>query len=374
MRKISTKNFLKILFLPILLLAVGLCFFVETPHTALADTSIALPEIKDTEERFVITPTAFSKNGKELEMTTHEVVPQVGNPYEYCVFKWRDISHITFNFSVNLQGSTKAFASYSFVVRNVQTENYDTDIGKMDTRDLISGNISNNRVTIPNFHYYFDTRSETTETAVRKVGNDFGLYKFEFSYTYWADSSAITNAVGSLYVALTPDDVNDVMETINVDDLDINYEVGSSNRLMSIYNLSLSLEENFKYINPSLIEWTAEGKSKDNVEYVLSQQMKDENPTKYINYRVIWKSQMPTEPRGVNFVFDSNNIEGKWTIYCTIYDSDHNQLASVKTAELSTIKTPAKSYLWVVILVASLIIATGVVILVVYKKKNNSKT
>ena len=373
MKKMMLKNILIVLFLPIFLLSFGIVFFANNSHIALADTSTVLPSITNAEERFSVNPTVYSKNGLDLSHSTQDVTNEINETYTYHIFKWSEISHISFTFTVNLQGSTDTYVSYSFVVRNVKTQNLETDIGKMDERVLSQSPISNNTVTIPNLHYYFDTNMNVSETAVRKVGNDFGLYKFEFIYTTSEGSSSFPHSMGALYIAIIPDDMNDIIDDINPNDFAVEYTVSSSNMLMSVFNFTISLQNEFLYVNPSLIEWTVIGTDKDGADYVLSQKMKDSDPA-YANYRVIWGSQLPTEPEGVSFLFDSHNIEGKWVATCTIYDTDHNALFSARSAQVSTIKAPPKSYLWLVLLIAGLFIVGGIVALVIYKKKTNSKS
>ena len=373
MKKMMLKNILIVLFLPIFLLSFGIVFFANNSHIALADTSTVLPSITNAEERFSVNPTVYSKNGLDLSHSTQDVTNEINETYTYHIFKWSEISHISFTFTVNLQGSTDTYVSYSFVVRNVKTQNLETDIGKMDERVLSQSPISNNTVTIPNLHYYFDTNMNVSETAVRKVGNDFGLYKFEFIYTTSEGSSSFPHSMGALYIAIVPDDMNDIIDDINPNDFAVEYTVSSSNMLMSVFNFTISLQNEFLYVNPSLIEWTVIGTDKDGADYVLSQKMKDSDPA-YANYRVIWGSQLPTEPEGVSFLFDSHNIEGKWVATCTIYDTDHNALFSARSAQVSTIKAPPKSYLWLVLLIAGLFIVGGIVALVIYKKKTNSKS
>ena len=371
MKNNFTKHLLSFLVvLPILILSFGFCFSVA-PKVSSADDSSATTISPVTDGVFTFSATPYSRESTVLPCTKKTVTNNIGETVEYNVFSWREISHMTFNFSADLRGSPNTYVNSTFVVGNVQTENLATDDGQMEYVTLFSNKISNNAFSVPNFHFYFDNDSSITETAIRKIGNDFGLYKFEFSYTLVEDGVGHPISIGAMYVAILPDDIDEVVSSIPLSTLGLTYSVSSSNKLMNIYKLTLSMEDEFKYVNPSRLVWTVVGKNRNNIDYVLTPEMK-ESSIDYSGYHVIWESQMPTEPEGVSFVFDSNNIEGTWIVTCTIYDSEDNVKATVHSESLSTLKAPRKSYLWLIILLGSLLLVGGVVAVIVYKYKNKN--
>lgn len=367
MKKVCLKNFWIYLFLPILLVAFGMSFLCMQTSTAHAELTSNLPAM--TNGKFTITPNVYDRKGTSLAFTTQTVTTSVGDEITYYIFKWRDISHLSFNFTSNIQDSTEQYVGYELTAGNIQTENLETDVGQMTFSSLTSGVISNNTVNIPVLYYYFD-KDLASETSInKKYGNDFGLYKFDFRYTVVEDDISHTIALpNALYIAILPDNI----DTISTNGLSVSYTVSSSSKLMSIYNLSLSDPDAFKYINPNYIEWSVVGKDKNNVNYVLSEKVKN-SKIEYANYHIIWTSQLPSEPIGPTFRFDSNNIEGTWIVYCTIFNSSKEERVTISSNELSTIKIPAPSYLWVVFLIAGVAIAGGVVALIIYKNKNKNK-
>jgi len=367
MKKSCVKNFLIYLFVPILLLAFGMCFLSTPKNMVMADGDTSLPALSN--EKFTVTPTVYDRRGTSLAHTTQTVTTNVGDEITYYVFKWREISHLTFNFATNIQDSTEQYVSYELTAGNIQTEKLETDVGQMTFSSLTSGVISNNTVNIPVLYYYFDKEYVSEISSNKKYGNDFGLYKFDFRYTVVEDNISHTIAIPNpLYIAILPDNV----DTISTNGLSISYTVSSSSRLMSIYNLSLSDPNAFKYINPNYIEWSVVGQDKNNNNYALSEKVKN-SKIEYASYRIIWTSQLPSEPIGPTFKFDSNNIEGTWTVYCTIFNSAKEERVTIQSDTLSTIKVPSPSYWWIVILVTGVIIAGGIVALIIFKNKNKNK-
>ncbi len=349
-------------------------FLTVFPKHANADTQISstsIDDLTDSNNYFTVRPTAVARNGGTLQNTTQTVTTDDGERTFYC-FKWREISSINFRFLTSLADSKSVFTNYEFWVTAIRTENLQTSFGQATEtnpetkiQQLLDGTIIGNNPSIPDVYYYIDENSDTSDSEVKFSGNDFGIYKFDFNYTFIEDPSLDTQAhkksIGEIYVAILPDDIN----TIPVSGLGLSDSVSSSKELMNIYQITFSDSELFKYVNPKYIKWSVTGKDKKGIEYDYVQTKGSGN-----GY-YIWQTW---EMEGPTFVLDTKNIEGTWTVNCKIFNSDWTEKTTLSTRKLSTIKHKTKSYLWLILglVFAVIIIATGIGLLI-YKLKNRKK-
>lgn len=312
--------------------------------------------------KFSMVMTANARKQTSLPLDSRTITNVVGDDVTYLCFKWSELENLRFRFNANIKGQATTFKSYKFLLTNVQTDDLDSTLGVKEPKVLYQGNISSNNFSQFDFYYYIDKNSEISETALRCKGNDFGLYKFDFVYAYLEDSVEISVSIGAIYVAVLPDDVDTIPQT----DLRILYSVSSSNKLMNIFNLYLSSSA-YKYVNPKYIQWSVVGVDKLNANYILTQKAKDEN-IDYANYKVVWQSLASTT--GSNFIFDSNDIEGTWTVHCTIKNSNGSEKTTLIVNNLSTIKKEPKSFVWLVLaIIAAAIVVIGIIVLIVVRKK-----
>lgn len=369
-KSVSFFSVLFVTILSILCLSFGLGFSSQNATAeTLTNSSSTIDTI--TNGKFSVTAEASGRRNVTIFNEKVAVTTKSSEEIEYYCYKWRDISYLTFNFSANLSQEIDSYTHYRFVVSHIQTEDLETSTGLMTTQtELLGGGIISNSVSIPKYYYYIDSNVQYNEqSGNRSRGKDFGLYRFQFLYTITQESNIGDPPIdceielGSIFIAVLPDDI----ETISLQNLTIKYSVSSSNKLMNVYNLYLSAEDEFKYVNPNFIEWSVIGRDRASVDYVLSLKMKN-SKIAYANYRVVWDSQL--DPVGPTFTFDSNNIEGTWTAYCTIYNRDGSERATLLSAELSTLKTPVRNVIWIVLGVAlTLIVAGSLVGLVIYRVK-----
>ena len=359
-----------VLSLLLLVLSVG-PVFSQTTNFVYAENDEQTTDIPDlTNGDFTIKIESTGRKTEHATYVTHNVTTLTGQDVLYYCFNWKDLQFFTFKFVANLGSSTKEYRSYQFVVSTKQTEDMETPTESFteDALPLLSGDIVNNGINIPNLLYYIDSTAQFNDSSRNRAkGHDFGLYKFDFQYSFFEDDEIHQVTMGCIYFAVMPEDI----DTIPTDGLAIRYSVSSSNELMNVYNLYVSAESSYKYVNPAYIKWEVVGKDKNNVNYVLTEEMKQGNPL-YTNYHVIYSSQLPTDPIGPTFTFDSLGIEGLWKASCIIYTTSGVEKTRVESAELSTYRTPHKSYLWL-ILSASLgtLLVGGGTFLVIYKKKKN---
>ena len=113
---------------------------------------------------------------------------------------------------------------------------------------------------------------------------------------------------------------------------------------MNVFNLYLS-NDSYKYVNPKHIKWSVVGLDKLKVNYVLTDKMKTDNLAQYANYKTIWESLPEADISGANFLFNSNDIEGTWTVYCTI-TNNNGETKTLSVQNLSTLKKEKESYVW----------------------------
>lgn len=365
----SSKLNLKLFAVLFAFFLFGLSFFCMPlqKNTATADNFIPIT-ISDSNNNFSMQLSAVGRNQNvSLPLDKREVTATVGEQtlsYTYYCFKWRDIHYLKFRFSSNIAQSLLSFDSYEVKLTYVQTENLSTPFGNGNEKVLSRGSIENNQFANFDLYYYIDSDTQIYESKDRFIGNDFGLYKFDFCYTMSdEDNESIPRSIGSFYIAILPDDI----DQISHENIQILYSVSSSKKLMNVYNLYLS-KDYYKYVNPKYLEWVVVGTDKAKSNYIYSEKQRNSN-IMYANYKTIW-STPPIAPYGNEFTFDSNDIEGEWTAYCIISDSKGNEKTRLSVEELSTIKKQEKNYMWVILIVViSVVILGGVVALVIFYLK-----
>ena len=322
---------------------------------------------------FSATMSAKSRKNNILEKNQQIVENYVGEEIDFFVFKWSQLASLEFKITSNITYVAQKFSNFSFLLTAVQSDDLKVPLSqatpnyKPTTETLYQTNITNNRFTTTNFLYHTDSNANITESEIRCRGKDFGLFKFDFRYSYLDGEETRTISFGDIYVAIVPDEV----DKIDPKDTKIFYSVSSSNKLMNIFNLYLSTDL-YKYVNPNYLQWKVVGEDIENYQYILTQKMKDASPIEYSNYKPIWQSLAKTT--GNNFVFDSNDIEGTWTVYCTIRVSEKNANKKdivLMLEDLSTIKEQKSSYWWIIIIIIAIILLISVIIAFVihYKRK-----
>ncbi len=339
-----------------ILCAIFSCFVLPTFSTY-ADNEVYVSEtISDS--AFSMTMMVDGRKNSTIPKQTKTVQNDAGD-VTYYVFQWKDLEDLHFRFQSQISYSSRAYSSYEFLVSH---KSHESDTLKIES--LYHGNIASNNFSQFDFYYYIDSTSKITENATRCKGNDFGYYKFDFNYTYIEDEQSHTISIGEFYVQVVPQDIDTVPET----ELKLLYSVTSSNKLMNVFNIYLS-NDSYKYVDPAYLQWNVVGKDKLNVSYVLSKEIQESNLSEYANYRVLYEN--PLTPIGTSFIFDSNDVEGTWTVILTIKsNTSHDKTLSV--SGLSTIKEQKASFLWIIILaVAVVLVAIVVIILIVLKKKHD---
>lgn len=313
---------------------------------------------------------AISVNPRRRNFSLEKVVKTIedtaGENLSYYCFNWRDVDYLKFKInSKNL--SEKRVVGLKLVVTNLQSTYLESSVGVNESAVLYETVVKNNIFAPFEFYYYIDSDSEITEGVNRSKGNDFGLYKFDCIYTYLEEDSSNPTQVslGDICVAIIPDKI----DTIDASRTKILYDIKSSNKLMNVFKLYLS-NDAYKYVNPKHLQWVVVGTDKENVNYILTKKQKEDDLDKYGNYRYIWDSLESTS--GQTFVFDSNDVEGTWTVYLQIINDDDEIIKTLTASDLSTIKvTKSSDIWWIIILIVSIFVLAGIVTLIIVKKKKD---
>lgn len=370
-----------IIYLLLAVLCSAICF-MPNQKIARADTEekTSIPLVENS--LFSLKTTAVGRNEEILSpIETKSILDtnEHDTKVYYC-FNWKDISYLYFEIDSSVKSQTDITVnSYSLVVSSKKTEDYSSIGYDENETTILSTELVQNNFAKQTFSYYIDKSSEKNEDTNRAYGNDYGLYKFDLKYTMIenGEEETHTQSVGQVYIAIIPDNIDKVIENLSEDDLknlSLLYSVSSSNRLMNAYNFYLSNEELFKYVNPNYIVWNVTGQDKDKNYYILSDEQKylDE---KYNSYKSIWDNQLPSTPYGTSFLFDSNDIEGYWTIHCHIYNSKGEESLYLHADNISTVKTKQSFKWWIIILVVGIILiistATTIIVLLLKKHKEN---
>lgn len=366
----TLKFYKKICLMTFAVLFAGLCFF-SLPTAKSTASADFFSSQKTSDSNFSMELFATGRKiSSVLPLDKRHIETTVGDEtfsYDYYCFKWRDVEHLRFRFDSNILNSSNTFTSYQFLVTYIESENLEETFGNGTEKILSENSISENSFSPFDFYYYVDSDAQVNDSKERSKGFGFGLYKFDFNYTYTdEDQQTITRSIGEFYIAILPDDIN---TTTHSEKIQILYSVSSSNRLLNVYNLYLSRDD-YNYVNPKYIEWLVTGTDLEKTSYVYSQKIKDSN-IQYANYKAMWQTP-PNAPYGKSFVFDSNNIEGNWTVYCIIKDTNGNEKASFFVDNITTVKKAETSYVWLIlVIVISVLVLSGIIALVVfyYKKQ-----
>ena len=364
----SLKNIICFVLMSILL---GMAFLMFPTPTKTADAAASFTglTVTDSREYFSMRIRVDARNSTYALPLDRRTVQTESGEIEFYCFQWRDVEDIHFRFSSNIKDSSYEFESYEFLATHLKTDDLDESMGVAEPEILSADIIARNTFSLYDFYYYIDSASDVAESTTRCKGHDFGLYKFNFRYTYTDEEGTRQISLPDIYIAILPDDIDEIIPV----NTKIVYSIGSSSGLMNVFNLYLSSDV-YKYVNPEYLKWNVVGVGLDKTNYVLSEEARAANLKEYANHTPLWSSPLPTLPIGTNFVFDSNNIEGKWSAYCTILNSDGSENLTLSVHGLSTVKVAKPSYTWIYFLIGGVVLVAGFVWFLIWlrKRQHNS--
>lgn len=352
-------------------------FYLPATFTKQDVTYAETTEIQEmldiSDNSFNVVFTAYDRENHALDSTGTKTAIVNSNQLdehevEYVCYNWSDLQYFNIEMSSKTLPIGRIYHEVQLRVSYIETEDLTQNVEGEEV--IFESVIENNTLSRTPLMYFIDEGS-TPESSQRKYGHGFGLYKFEFTYTYSENNDdpneaakIIPQSSGIVYFAIEPDDIDEIASEGN-NNFALNYTISSSNEFLNIYNLRIDTEK-FNYVNPCHIIWTVEGTDISNVRYVLT--YSDTLLDGYNSYQYLWYSL--EERNGTTFTFDSNNIEGDFTVTCTIYDTENNYVASA-SQRVSTVKENNFTYLWLIIILAIvLIIIIASIVLIIILKKN----
>lgn len=334
----------------LVMLAFAACLFcVPTLNSFAAEPNNTF-SVADDNFSMQITARGRTSNKLETESVEFEGIT-------FQTFKWRQLESLSFLLTGTNNPQT---TNFQLKVTNLYHHtNLSSQFGTGTTSTLYHGTNFNQFM----FFYYIDSTADNTANPNSSNGKDFGLYKFDFSYTlkdgkhYYFD----------FYVQIIPDDINRAIPQ----ELSMLYSVSSASKLLNKYSFYLTTDT-FKYVNPALLTWEVTGEDVEGNNYCYDIAMQQRYAPQYDAYNLIYPSTKD-DCHGDSFVFDSNNIEGTWTVKLKIAN---NQQTEFVQEDLSTIKVQKKSITWLIILLSILalaLISTAIIVILMIKHKKQEK-
>lgn len=356
------KCYLNLITFAILLVLVALpLFFV---NTAKADVTL------EDNNTLAVSDNFYSINFRGYDSSTNSLSPtertatlkvDENQTITYYCYNWSEISRLY----IVIQKSTYA-SQYNIIDTELRVSYLQTDDLEQNIHDETQDKYLDVPYSLGNsdnlsLRFYIN---ETSDLSTNEYcGYGFGLYKFEFTYTYFSnDSSEISTRALSdpIYIAILPDDIDTKSGSFS-----INYTtVPSSGTILDAFNFTLSTNT-YDYVNPVYVEWFVDGIDENNFRYVLTRS--DTELEGYYSFLPLYESY--ENRNGTTFYFDSNGIEATFTVTCTVYNTNGEVIASASTT-VSTIKVPTTSYVWLIILLSVLIlvIIASIILIIVIKR------
>lgn len=365
----TRKGIYSLIFASLMLILSIFAFMPMLNAKAQNDNSLSLSD-----SNFQVTYTGYRSSSSALRPTYKDPVTIIddehGRTVNYAYYNWSEIKFININIENYISGSSDTFINFKLILSYKQTENWNENT--TETRTIYEETINNNVLENKILTFYIDEPEEIIENVL--YGDGFGIYKFDFVYSYLdsdidSDSPQIlTKTLGNMYFAIVPDDIDTKSKQISFD-----IETYSSDKFLNTYYITIK-EDDYKYVNPSHIVWSVTGIGKDNTRYV----MREADKTGEDDYRnALWPSYGDNNEKdterdmyGNDFLFDSNDVEGRFDITCTIYNTNGDIITSYVTT-VNTIKDETYSYLWliIVLVILVLIVIAGIILIVVLRKK-----
>jgi len=207
---------LKLWTLPVIItLTLALLFamhlFSQTnTKKVLAATNFTQQEISDPQNYFKMRLSVNPRKQITILKDERTITNSIGEEVTYHCFKWSEIENLFFNFSANIAESPLTFTGIKFIVTNIQSDDLATPIAANSQKILYQASITQNNLPQFGYNYYIDKSSTVKESSTISKGNDFGLYKFDFIYSYLENSKTRDVSIGALHVAILPDKVEEI--------------------------------------------------------------------------------------------------------------------------------------------------------------------
>lgn len=213
--------------------------------------------------------------------------------------------------------------------------------------------ISTQEIVVSNIKDSINTENDKTRSVSSEDKQCYGWGVYRFSIVF----ENINKTFYSFYQSLKP---TPLLENPTID-----YTITSSNTsLKNAYNFFLT-NEDIDFIDSSSITWYVEGESTTGKKYVLTESDINEN---FGNS--LYNTADKLARRGKTFYFDSNNISGKWQVYCVVnnYGDEEAKISERVEVETGT-RISTSTIIWFIVGGVVLLAIIIVIIIVVTKKK-----
>ena len=338
---------------------------IDNPETILNDDD----SLNISDNYYTVRFQGFNSNNTVISPEISVPILVVDKEITYICYDWSELSHIGINIQrTSTSNSQFIFTGVKLRLSFMQTENLSQNIQDFNGEKYLDIPLfsSSESLSFLPINYYINEQDNMEEGNQTKFGYGFGLYKFEFVYSYMDMSdtnqpNGIEKSIGSVYFAVLPDNIDNLNGSFG-----INYEISSSTTFLNAYTFTIN-NNIYQYANPYYIEWFVEGVDEQNMRYVLTE---SDRVDEYFTYSSLYKGAYPYGRNGNTFYFDSNGIEADFRITCNIYDTS-GSLKNTASIEVTTIKVDNTSYLWLIIIgiILALVIIASIILIIVLKKK-----
>lgn len=195
------------------------------------------------------------------------------------------------------------------------------------------------------------TISASDENSAPTHINGWGIYRFKI---------IINNAEKySDYIFIKPN--NNIITTPT-----IAYNiVPSSISIHNAFEFYISNSDVYRYSDTNRIKWYVRGESETGDKYVLTKEDAQSERFNSEGIKYLWEN-IPRN--GLTFLFDDNNITGKWEVWCEFSREDET-FAESEFEDIETILPVDVSWVIYVVIGAGLASIVGVISISVYRNK-----
>lgn len=247
--------------------------------------------------------------------------------------------------------------------RQIYTMNVDLEFLKGYTDSDFSSHITIENVyeetgLIPStlyqtFEFDIDVGKSISNTNIKAQG--WGIYRFKITIN--------GSEKYSDYVFISPNYKVEKAPSVK-------YEVvHSPNSMHDSFKFSIANSNNYNFVDTNYITWYVTGESTDGKKIVLTKQDLDsERFSEYDSYLYI-----DINRNGSEFLFNDNEIAGKWKVWCEFTNREEgghtSVLASTNVVDVQTSKNVKLTWVIWVVLGASALAVVGVVGFALYRNK-----
>lgn len=302
----------------------------------------------------------ISVSNRSAELSAEETMSYNGGTLKS--YKWKNARRIILNYSpdsANLPpNDSMGQQSYSMYVsleylKGYTNSNFSNHVTKENVfEDEEKSNLSASEL---NQIFYFDIDTGVSIANSQTKAQGWGIYRFKITINGAEKYSD--------YVFISPEFVVDKQPSINYN------VVHSTNSMHDSFEFFITNSNYFNYVDTNYIKWYVTGETTDGKKVVLTKQ--DLDNERFSDYDTFLYVNI--ERTGTTFLFNDNEIEGKWKVWCEFTNREGENhstiLASANTVEVKTSKNVKVTWVIWLVLGASAVAVAGVVGYAIYRSK-----